>query len=501
MPPQIPPARITCHPAYLEAAQPIPDEFLRDLFTKASQYFHAASSGAIELLFSGQPIPRLQFPPAPTDPTTVTAARLHTALRLVAPNSSRPVKRIGLIFARAYHFFPDDVLGIMFDRGFVTQDDPASSFTSIAREGCAVFVDAIIKARTVSGNPSLSAQQIREEIAFTTIHELGHVFNLGHLGHPQGAPANFMTPSSDRPHGPQAGSAFRFTPNQALLLSQCARDDYPFIRPGGSRYGDLGSEFDQSFGGEYDIPHNLAFRPDPRLHLKIDIATAEFSPHRPVELDIEISLAKGRKQPVKIPNRVDCGYSDFNIWIEEPDGETRRYRPINHYCSLEGEKISIQQGKPFARDVSIFGQSGGYTFRKPGIHRIRAALRTGAKTQIVSNILEVDIASMDRLKSSDRNHWNLVKQAGPALFYRSGVVPVTASSALITLAEKPAKKGMGMDRAAACYSLGRRYAEAPAGDSRLKTAKEMLRRAADCEELGHNRVRIASQLVEELSSK
>jgi hypothetical protein len=37
----------------------------------------------------------------------------------------------------------------------------------------------------------------------------------------------------------------------------------------------------------------------------------------------------------------------------------------------------VAPGKPFERDISIWGESGGYTFRHAGDHRLFCTLRIG----------------------------------------------------------------------------------------------------------------------------
>lgn len=115
---------------------------------------------------------------------------LHHALALATRNPSRPHRpeRIGLLFAARYAEVPG-ALGAMFDRGWdIAGETPVPRwYHRVSREGCAVFVETIRELRAPEGPGA-----IHDELAFTVIHELGHVFGLGHQG--EGGPS-FMTPS------------------------------------------------------------------------------------------------------------------------------------------------------------------------------------------------------------------------------------------------------------------------------------------------------------------
>ena len=98
-----------------------------------------------------------------------------------------PARTIGLIFADTWEPQPG-VFGMMFDPGF--GPDEGDSQKTPARQGAAVFVNAIRAAR--------GASDVDRQVMFDVVHELGHVFNLWHTTAQE---LSFMTPSlQDQPY-------------------------------------------------------------------------------------------------------------------------------------------------------------------------------------------------------------------------------------------------------------------------------------------------------------
>jgi len=91
----------------------------------------------------------------------------------------------------------------------------------------------------------------------------------------------------------------------------------------------------------------------------------------PVELDVVLSAPSSANRSFRVPDCIDPGYGAFRIWIEEPSGERRIYRSPRIYCAHD-ELIFVGPKKPFRRDISIFGESGGFTFRRAGVHKVWA---------------------------------------------------------------------------------------------------------------------------------
>lgn len=313
---------------------------------RLARTFRAASGGAIELDATIDPVIAV---PAAAD---VASYHLHDAAARLTGNTPGQgrVRRIALIFANSYRARAD-AFGVMFDNGFATYDDPSDDqmLTATPREGCAVFLDPILAMRDPAGEEA-------RQILYTAIHELGHVFNLTHR-----TGENFMSQSPGGRDAP-ADAAWNFDPDDQSWLADADSDEQ--VWPGGAPYRDRSDALDRP-------------RRAHRLRLSLSIARKAFAFNEPVELDIRLSVPRSAgPRPVRIPDEIDPGYARFQLWIEDPDGERRLYRPINHYCP-GGRSFSLSPGKPFARDLSIFGQSGGFTFSKRGIHRVWATLQIG----------------------------------------------------------------------------------------------------------------------------
>ncbi|GGC93445.1 hypothetical protein GCM10011396_45900 [Undibacterium terreum] len=254
----------------------------------------------------------------------------------------------------------------MFDTDYSPQS--TNQYEWRAREGASIFLDGIAARR--------NAADFEDECVYTAIHELGHVFNLFHSPAP-----SYMERSATFPTTfPLKSCAFSTAETQ--LLRQCSSSEY--IRPGGSAFGVLGG---LAKGNVYESEANA---PDlPKLRIKMD--RTAFWQFEPVELDVEFSLPeKGGWKSRPIPDRLDTGFDDFNIWIEEPSGEKRRYRSIKHFCQSTAH-LDVSPDKPFRRDISIFGQSGSFAFQKIGVHRVYATFKIADRVTISSNSIELEI--------------------------------------------------------------------------------------------------------------
>jgi hypothetical protein len=226
-----------------------------------------------------------------------------------------------------------------------------------------------------------------------------------------------------------------------------------------------------------------------------------------VELDITVRIAPGVSRSFKMPNTFDPGYENFIIWIEEPNGEIRRYRSPHRYCPTPAV-INIAPSKPFQRDISIFGQSGGYTFGRAGLHKIWATMVVPGRGMLRSNQLEINVrrAPQHGNQDSQRMLNTLTKPAiGRLLFYRLDRTGGRAENELTKLVESSPEN----DSAAQIrYALGRaqieranRHKNADKRKALLSSATQHLRIAADTGGLSNHRRRKISALVEQFALK
>jgi hypothetical protein len=435
------------------------------------QHFHAASSGDIALVSNTSRIELTRRFNA-----NAYSLDLHYALNTLiadAPNGNA----IGLLFAGRYGS-EHSALGVMFDRGFATSDDPEGGRSDFAvpRQGCAVFLDRIAELRGGYGTPEYADESI-----YTAIHELGHVFNLVHrFDEP-----NFMAGSDKDPRG---ADYFRFTAADQLWLGICSND--PMVTPGGLPFRDRTGSWSSVAAENGPLTSNVT--------IEISIARNQVLRFDPVELDIRIhALPKSGK--VVIPDEIDPGYPRFRIWIEHPSGERLLYRSPRHYCP-SGKTRTLNPGEVFERDVSIFGQSGGYTFSEPGGYTIWAELYISRYVTVRSNDVQIEV-----LPPGPKWKKQLIlAEPGIArlLYYRRASHRSRHLHKLLTY-----RREFGRDYNAGVidYAIGRIYAnlaksvkDKSSRNKNVRLASTHLNSAADHPLIGSNARRISRTLVKEL---
>ncbi|MFO1251453.1 MAG: hypothetical protein U1E77_10050 [Inhella sp.] len=460
--------RLECILARMTNSTTVPDFINKGQTRVLEDVFSYSSNNDIDLTVNAEPM-RL----ARLASSGVWALDLHEALAELTRNPPPPYpsQRIAVLYADHYKPFKD-ALGVMFDRGFDPGDDPssASQFTRSPREGCAVFTEAIARAR---GTP----MRIAQEELFTTIHELGHVFNLQHTMQP-----SFMV---------QGGSAAnQFTASDQAMLRCCSSSAN--VWPGGKPFSDTGKFSHLNF-------RVVKVAEVPGLSLRIGMGQKEFWPFEPVELDIELRLAKSRQRAMSVPHAVDPGYDTFQIWIEEPNGERRLYRSPRRYCTGDA-KLRLEPGGSFLRDVSIFGESGGYTFRTSGSHKLWATFEAKRGVRIQSNVIEVYVRG-----HSDTQQYAEAKAAlqhsvrGKFLYHR--LAEATPPGQLRRLKAFAEAKGKLESKGSVQYALGKALAtqQLDSGRAASKGAIELLSRAFDAQDLGKRQREATAELLKRIS--
>lgn len=410
------------------------------------------------------------------------------------------VSRVGLILADRYTPEPA-ALGFMFDSGFRVNDGPEDEdFLNIPREGCAVFLGRIDEIHPDDDT------EYNDQVGYTAVHELGHVFNLWHID----APKSFMVRRTSV--APIGVYNFATEHRQFLRRGDEELERSKYVRPGGTKFGRIG---DADAPGRED-----AFDAEPKsklpLVLSVKPSQSEFFRFEPVELDIRLSWKQNT--PLVLPNEIDPGYERFAIWITGPDGERHRYAPPNRYCSST-KKVRVIKGEPFQRDVSIFGQSGGYTFTQAGEHRIEASLRVPARKSVPVSIrgktirsvaVSVNVCSQrDGPRRYEMYRTRLgAREMARLLYYRSGrlIVP-PRRDARWSVNEKLIRRALDFanqhaDTAAAAgvrYALGRAMDKASQRlSARLKPIPARSRKAAANDNVERAAVWLQSAALEQL---
>jgi hypothetical protein len=442
-----------------------------------TQYFAEASSNDIDLVVDESRIDRDLVDGNPN--RSASAYDLNKALNILIGNGDEYYPKlepdtIGVLFAPHSNDDPG-VFGLMFNGAFSGD----SSFKDFQRQGAVVFVETIRAKRPEA--------EVTAQILVDSIHEIGHVFNLWHIGRPP--KQTVMTRSDpDRLFPPP----YIFDATQKAFLKQCSTSDY--VRPGRSRFEERGGMVvPPDDGSDMDQPENVR-----RLRLRIDMTQQEFWPFEPVELDLTIGLDSVGIGTVTIPNEIDPGYGRFDIWVTDPQGQ-RRYRPLNYFCG-NARQILVTPGDPFHRDISIFGQAGGYTFSKPGRHVLVAHLRLGNEV-LRSNEVEVMVlepAPRDRFYR-EAEKVVTTHAVSRLLFYRQGAPTLAPLRQALSLARRHPDRRTSANL---LYALGRNFLHEASHASTFNAAKknqsqglDFLIRALDTGVLEGHRSRTADRLA------
>ncbi|ABJ10566.1 TPA: hypothetical protein VDV84_004888 [Pseudomonas aeruginosa] len=426
-----------------------------------AKHIGRGSAGVIRLL----PSALSTVPQAVAQGQPVTPLRLHQALAQVLGNTTQlPVQNIGLLFAHSYQPAPR-IFGLMFDLGFRTPEDQAvDMFTQVPRQGCVVFLGAIAAAR--------AGAEFDRQVAFTSVHEVGHVFNLIH----QTSPLTFM--ASSKKDATYGDGAYFFGPNQTNWLMRCATD--VDVMPGGSIFRDFG--YQDKRAGRAAASGQLA--------LDVSTSSDEFWPMEPIMLNIRLSVTGTSKAVV--PAEVDPGYKRFRVMIRDPDGSVRLYRSPLRFCS-QGASIEISAESPFVRDLPLFGQAGGYTFKAAGLHQVWAELDVTGRKLLRSNVCEINVLPEFRR----RPKWAEIASPSNArtLFYRAGGIDEFSSILHSARLARP------MTRAMALYVCSRAALSAGCIDRRRNEwAREHLQRCLDLAVLPPHQQSRAEQSLALISS-
>jgi hypothetical protein len=267
--------------------------------------------------------------------------------------------------------------------------------------------------------------------------------------------------------------------------------------PGGSNFGDRG---DLKVGGD----GSSADASDGMLRFKIRVSHEEIFFFEPVELDVRIYLARGARRAMRIPDEIDPAYDNFTLWITDPTGERRRYRPTQRYCRKTAFR-TIAPNCPFERDITIFGQAGGYTFQRAGTYRLQAVLQRLGSRNLVSNEIKLMVLP-SQLRSAEYRYLRSTlahPDAATVLYYRAGV---PRGKGVGILQEACLKRSTSRAASACNYALGRLFLKhARIGkSSRQKNkywtrAHDHLSRAMDSKHFGGHRRTIAENLLKDLN--
>lgn len=455
-----------------------------------SETFARESSGTLMISVEAGGLRQTIHPPQQTGPE-LSSYDLHNALRMLAPTPApgSDLTTIALLFAPTFRSYPS-AFGVMFDTGFDIDGSTGpqrGSLYGLPREGAAVFLNAIWAQR--SDNPAAYERQVM----FSSIHELGHVFNLEHVE----SQPNFMH-TSDKIITVD-GSYYHFIEeHRARLKNASTRSD---TWPGRSPFS--GRDYNDYFQRAWD-PWAEPRRQPFGLDLRVTVARASFHHYEPVELQIELSVAPSLQRRFRVPDMIDPGYEQFRLWIEEPSGDRRRYRSPRLYC-WHGRRRTVTAEKPFRRDISFFGEAGGYTFRCSGVHRVWAEFAFGRAQKLRSNTLEIEIHALSGERVDDLELFT-ARDTRILLYHR---LDRNGGSAVRRMEDWLEQRRSTSAHGAVRYALGRalleRAKERGANSNEIATvyrrADDHLTRAIDDVNLGEHQRSIAGRELRSIRTR
>lgn len=357
---------VTCHVAdfNLRPGFPVVSDLSLNGRSISAHLREASGSSQIDLSFDFSRRGRV---PELVSAAGVTEDQMTDALaRVLAPAQASP-PAICLMMTDSLARAPQQ-FGLMFD---VDDGDGLGP-----RQGCAVFLTAI----AIAMGTDLTDKASREFISFIALHEIGHAFNLWHVG----------DDSIMQTH-PTVSSlgTLQFEDTQRHFLSLASESGTATsVLPGVgcAAYGTRPAGFPRGDGPPAATPS----RRRRKLALKIGLSTDALWPFEPIELDVSLALPKDAVRAVTVPNEIDPGYASFQIWITRPDGLRFRYRPAMRFCGRNGT-LSIRPGQPYVRDIALGRQSDRYTFAVPGEYQVQAAFAMTSGEFIMSNVAKCTV--------------------------------------------------------------------------------------------------------------
>ena len=296
-------------------------------------------------------------------------AELHAAM---VKHFSRwkdvPQWAVWLLHARL-HDLGTGLLGIMFDQ------------QGKQRQGCAVFY---------AGIGGTTADQQRLQL-YTTVHEIGHCFNLLHSWQKSLA----IPPQPDRPAavswmnypwrfpgGPGAfwsAFPFRFDAQELVHIRHGFQQD---VIMGGNPFR-VGSALEDLTSWEDPVEDRSGLR----LELE---APASFGYGEPVTVQIRVHSFDPRGITVTRHLRPRDG--NVQIAIAQPSGRVTIYEPLLQHCVSDADAISLGNGSSSYADTGFihYGQDGFY-FDQPGTYRLRARYTGPDGSIVVSPITTIRV--------------------------------------------------------------------------------------------------------------
>lgn len=271
--------------------------------------------------------------------------------------------------------------GWLFDS---TYDEPGG----VDRQGTAVFTHAdwlFDEAGDIpSANPP-SAEAVERSLFATTVHEIGHGFNLYHPFGKENAtpwtPPDWADPIANDdqaltfmnyPWYASPGDSeqwfydrfyFRFTDGENL-----------FLRHAPSEWVQMGNE-------DWGINHGVAQagKVDNRLELLVRTRRDVFEMGEAVF--VELRLKNISNIPLPVHSLLDPEFGYFAIGITGPDGKKLPFVPLAH-ADMRITPTILEPGDALYQPVYLHGGRYGFHFKKPGAYRLDVVYTNSDDSQV-----------------------------------------------------------------------------------------------------------------------
>lgn len=251
------------------------------------------------------------------------------------------------------------------------------------RQGCAIFYrQSIFNDNPVEWNEAAKF--------ITTVHEIGHCFNLFHSFEKK------MTNNG-------AGKPFNPWIPEEMVDTSATRSFMNYhseYTGGGNYFKDFRYRFsDQEIFfmrhapkwfikmGEYDWGFNHASVEDYELTVKIDKPKNSYNFLEPVV--VELQLKNISKEVKKIDRGILQNNHHTRLFLQKDEGEIKMLRPFNHDCIIP-EYVSLKPGEIFNETFFVSADVTGWKITDPGKYTVRAVVEVDEK-ELISNVLDIRI--------------------------------------------------------------------------------------------------------------
>ena len=292
--------------------------------------------------------------------------------------SNAPRWAMWVLFA-ARHDMGSGLGGIMFD-----------DIGPNHRQGTAIFTNSFI-VDAPAGDPNPGAWRNRS-VYWTTVHEMGHAFNLAHswqkaLGAPWVPLANedqarsFMNYPTRVTGGQQSffsDFAFRFSNSELMFMRHAPR-----------RFVQMGNENWFENHGFEKLPEMDML--GVALHLRPNRETNSFDFMEPVKL--ELKLENRSQENLVVDDDIIADGRHVALLVRRDGGETRRWRPFATYFDVPQDRV-LKPGESIYASHFVAATGDGWLIDEPGFYSIQAAIELGGVV-VVSNPLRVFVGPPD----------------------------------------------------------------------------------------------------------